>query len=340
MSNIRDVAALAGVSPATVSRVINHDTVYKMTDETRERVWKAIAELNYKAHTSSSEQTKLVQKNLSSNKSGYRFGCILNVRGGKYSDPYYLAVLSGFEEVMMAKGYEISFVHTNDELEDKQLLAKTFAEPIDGLIIMNTLEEETFSFLKKKVPFIVGVDTRHYSIDNIGYNHHISAAMAVKHLYECGYRKIGFVGGAEKEISSCQRFKSYYSTLHELDLPFNPDWVLASNWDEDYCHAAIEKAYKEGKLPEAYFVSSDLMAIAVLRAFYDLGVSVPKDCAVMGLSNIEISKYSNPPLSTISIPIKDMGRVAAKVLLDRVCGDDTPVKTITLGLETIKRSST
>lgn len=340
MSNIRDVAALAGVSPATVSRVINHDTVYKMTDETRERVWKAIAELNYKAHTSSAEQTKLVQKNLAAIKNEHRFGCILNVRGGKYSDPYYLAVLSGFEEVMMSKGYEIAFVHTNNELEDKQLLAKTFAEPIDGLIIMNTLEEETFSFINKRIPNIVGVDTKHSSIDNIGYNHHVSASMAVKHLYECGYRKIGFIGGVEKDINSCQRYKGYYATLHELGLEYNPDWVLASNWDENYCHSTITKAYKAGKLPEAYFVASDLMAIATLRAFYDLGISVPKDCAVMGLSNIEISKYSNPPLSTISIPIKDMGRVAAKVLLDRVNGDDTPIKTITLGLETIKRSST
>ena len=102
----------------------------------------------------------------------------------------------------------------------------------------------------------------------------------------------------------------------------------------------IKEAYKKGNLPDAYFVASDLMAIAVLRAFYDLGVSVPGECAVMGLSNIEISRYSNPPLSTIAIPIREMGRVAARTLLNRIEGVNTPKKVITLELEVLKRNST
>lgn len=340
MSNIREVAALAGVSPATVSRVINHDTVYKMTDETRERVWKAIAELNYKAPTSSTEQTMRVQKSIQAGRNGYRLGCILNVRGGKYSDPYYLSVLSGFEEVISKNGHEIAFIHTNDELGDKQLLNKSFETPVDGLIIMNTLDEDTFSYISKQTHNIVGVDTKHESIDNIRYDHYDAAYLAVKHLYECGYKRIGFIGGREKDIPSCRRFKGYYSTLNELGLEYNKDWILASNWDENYCHDAVVEAYKQGTLPDAYFVASDLMAIAVLRAFYELGISVPKECAVMGLSNIEISKYATPPLSTISIPSDEMGSVAAKILTDRIAGDTSPIKTVTLGLSTIKRSST
>jgi DNA-binding LacI/PurR family transcriptional regulator len=82
------------------------------------------------------------------------------------------------------------------------------------------------------------------------------------------------------------------------------------------------------------------MAISVLRTLFDLGVSVPSEVAVMGLSNIEISKYSNPPLTTIALPINDMGRVAARILFDRIEGDDTPAKTVTLSAEVLKRSST
>ncbi|MBR5355433.1 MAG: LacI family DNA-binding transcriptional regulator [Lachnospiraceae bacterium] len=341
MSTVRDVASLAGVSVASVSRVLNHDTKYKMTQETRERVWKAVAELNYKAPTSSKQQMSIVKKNSNQKiPAVHRFGCVLNVRGGKYTDPYYLSILSGFEKTVMEKGYEIAFIRTTEELEDPQTLYNTFHEKISGVIIMNSLDDAIFNHLKEQTSFIVGIDTIHSSIDNIAYDHFTTATMAVKHLVDCGYKEIGFIGGFEDDLKQSRRFNGYYSALHRYGLPFNEKWVLPSNWDEKYCAGRIKKAYKEGCLPRAFFVASDLMAISVLRTLYDLGLNVPKDVAVMGLSNIEISKYSNPPLSTISLPIYEMGRVAANVLFERINGDDTPPKVINLGAEILKRSST
>lgn len=339
MSTIREVAALANVSAATVSRVINHDTKYKMTDETIERVWKAVAELNYKAPTSSQEQMRYVRRSVNGGGSR-KFGCILNVQGGKYNDPYYLTILSGFEKSIMEKGYEISFIRTNEELEDPQILYKTFDEPVSGLIIMNTLTEDTFKYIKKQTPYLVGIDTDHTDIDNVAYDHYAAAFTAVEHLKSQGYKKIGFVGGFEENIKFSRRFCGYYAALHRFDLEYNPDWVLPSNWDEETCAEVIRKAHKAGKLPEAFFVASDLMAIGVLRALFDLGISVPGEIGVCGLSNIEISKYSNPPLTTIALPIREMGQVAANVLFDRINGDTTPTKVITLASELLRRSST
>ena len=339
MSTIRDVAALANVSAATVSRVLNHDTKYKMTDETIERVWKAVAELNYKAPSSSGEQMRSSRK-VASASVAHKFGCIMNVQGGKYNDPYYLTILSGFEKTIMEKGYDISFIRTNEELADPQILYKTFDDPVSGVIIMNTLTEETFDYIRRQTPYIVGIDTAHTSIDNVAYDHYGAAFMAVEHLYNRGYREIGFVGGDEADMKKSRRFNGYYAALHSLDLPFNPDFVLASGWDEEKCDAKIRKAYAEGKLPRAFFVASDTMAIGALHTFYDLGLSVPDDIAVIGLSNIEISKYSNPPLTTIALPIHEMGQVAAGVLLSRVGGDTLPTRVVTLGATLLQRAST
>ncbi len=339
MSNIRDVAALAGFSPATVSRVINHDKTYKITDETREKVWKAVAELNYKARSASGQQFKAVKKQGRGAQS-YNFGCILNVQGGKYADPYYLAVLSGFEEVIQEQGHGISFVHTNEEFNNKNIMYNAFDEPPTGLIIMNSVADDIFSFISRKTPYIVGVDTGHTSIDNVAYDHYLCAHLAVEHLKDQGYKRIGFIGGFQDNIVGSGRFQGYYAALYQFGLPYDPKWVLPSNWSDDYCVKMVKEAHSRGELPDAYFVASDLMAIATLRALYDLGVSVPDECAVMGVSNIEISRYSNPPLSTVAIPIKDMGRVAARTLLDRIAGDESPKKVITLGLEVLKRSST
>ena len=339
MSTIRDVAALANVSAATVSRVLNHDTKYKMTDETIERVWKAVAELNYKAPSSSGEQVRPSKKSADS-KAAHKFGCILNVQGGKYNDPYYLTILSGFENKIMEKGYDVSFIRTNEELEDPQILYKTFDDPVSGLIIMNTLTDETFNYIKKQTPYIVGIDTAHSEIDNVAYDHYAAAFMAVEHLYERGYREIGFVGGDEEDMKKSRRFNGYYAALHSLDLEYRPEWVLASGWDEGTCDAKIRKAHSAGKLPRAFFVASDTMAIGALHTFYDLGLSVPDDIAVIGLSNIEISKYSNPPLTTIALPIHEMGQVAANLLLGRIAGDDLPTRVVTLGATLLQRAST
>ncbi len=340
MSTIRDVAALAGVSAATVSRVLNHDTKYKMTNETIERVWKAVAELGYKAPTSPNGQMRHVHKPEVSGSDSHKFGCILNVQGGKYNDPYYLSILSGFEDAVMKKGYEISFIRTNAELDNPKVLYNTFQDPVSGVIIMNTLEPSTFEYLKKQTPYIVGIDTDHSDIDNVAYDHYGAAFMAIRHLMGQGYKRIGFIGGFKDKILESRRYQGYYAALHCYGLEYNPEWILASNWDEDYCDLIIRNAYKKKVLPDAYFVASDLMAISVLRTLFDLGVSVPDEVAVIGLSNIEISKYSNPPLSTIALPIRDMGRVAAGLLFDRLSGDDTPSKVVTLSAEVLKRSST
>ncbi len=340
MSTIRDVAALANVSPATVSRVLNHDTTYKMTDETIERVWKAVAELNYKAPSSSGDRMRSARRPGSGSPVAHKFGCIMNVQGGKFNDPYYLTILSGFEKMIMEMGYDISFIRTNEELEDPQILYKTFDEPVSGLIIMNTLTDETFDYIRKQTPYIVGIDTAHTQIDNVAYDHYGAAIMAVRHLYEQGYREIGFIGGSDADMKNSRRFNGYYAALHSLDLTFNPDWVLSSDWDEETCDKKLRAAHAAGKLPRAFFVASDTMAIGALHTFFDLKLRVPQDIAVIGLSNIEISKYSNPPLTTISLPIYEMGQVAANVLLGRIAGDKLPTRVVTLGAELLKRSST
>ena len=117
MSTIREVAALAGVSISTVSRVMNNDTTYKMTEETRDKVWRAIVELNYKAPAS--RHIPNCAKSISAVR---KIGCVIKLRGGKYSDPYYLSLLSGMESYLNAHNAEVAFVRTWNELENSDVL--------------------------------------------------------------------------------------------------------------------------------------------------------------------------------------------------------------------------
>ncbi len=340
MSTIRDVAKLAQVSTATVSRVLNNDSTYKMTDKTREKVWQAVTKLNYK--TSSASKIKAKKTEYESEKNDMKIGCILSVTEKKYNDPYFMSILNGIESRLVEKGYEISFVKTGYELEDKQKLFTTFSEPVSGLILMVPLSDESYSFIKNQVPYIVGIDTKRDDIDNVGYDHFNVACMAVQHLIEKGHKNIGYIGGGgpTKNIKDSQRYKGYYSTLHSAGLTVRSEWVIDCSWDEDICIEKVNDLIRQKDYPTAFFAGSDLMAMAALSSLYDNSITVPEEIAVMGLSNIEVSKYSNPPLTTIDIPTKEIGMVAVDLLLSRMNGDNLLPKKVVLPTCLIKRSST
>ena len=340
MSTIRDVANLANVSTATVSRVLNNDTTYKITEETRSKVWDAATRLNYTL--SSTAKRGASAKMVPPAKAQPKFGCVLSVTKNKYNDPYYMAILSGVEERLFSRGYDLAFIRTGAELGDKKTLLNTFNEGITGLVLMDALHGDSYDFIRQQVPYIVGVDSELWDIDNVGYDHFHVATVAVQHLIDRGHRQIGFIGGRgdKADIRKSRRFGGYLAAMHAAGLETNPDWIIDCMWDEALCIERVNQLCRDRDLPSAFFVASDLMAMATLSALYDNGVSVPEQVAVIGLSNIEMSKYSNPPLSTIDVPMKELGIVAVDLLLDRIDGNDILPRKVLLPTKLIVRSST
>ena len=332
MSSIRDVARLAGVSPATVSRILNKQMDYNTSPETRERVLRAVTELNYKPLASVKNERE---------KSGISIGCLLTATQGKYSDPYYLDILNGIEAETEKLGGTVTFVQTDYHLEDPRVLNRLRASNLDGLVLMRWLSEEPFERLRSVVPHIVGIDTGHMPIDNIEYDHRRVSTMAVEYLYSRGYRQIGFIGSGtgETPITRSRRYRGYREIMNDLNLEIRPEWVLDCQWDDKLCMKLIEKTYQTYGLPKAFYISSDLMAMAGLRELYQLGIRVPEQVAVIGMSNIEMSQYANPPLTTINVPTYEMGITAARILMSRIKGDTSLPKRIILPSELVERDS-
>ena len=118
-------------------------------------VWQAVTQLNYKI--TSSPKRKVVTTDHSDSKSHIKIGCVLSVTKDKYNDPYFMSILSGVEERLLSAGYNISFIRTGIELNDSKILFHTFSEPITGLILMESLNGETYEYIRKQVPYIVGL---------------------------------------------------------------------------------------------------------------------------------------------------------------------------------------
>ena len=336
MANIRDVARLAKVSPATVSRILNDNQFYKTTDETRERVLRAVAELGYQPLARKRSMPREADF-----ESRFSIGCLLATTRGKYSDPYYLSILAGIEEELTGLGGNVSLIQTELELENPEILNRVLHAGLSGLIMMRPLSEALFSQLHSLIPHIVGIDTGHMPIDNIEYDHLRVSRMAVEYLYRKGHRQIGYIGGSSggAPLKKSRRFRSYLETMADLELEVRPEWVLNCEWDDQKCIRQIEETHRTFGLPTAFYAASDLMAMAALRALYQLGIRVPDRVAVIGMSNIEMSQYANPPLTTIDVPAGQMGIVAARTLIGRIRGDDTLPKRILLPSELIERDS-
>ncbi len=336
MSSIRDVAKQAGVSPATVSRILNNNQVYKTSPETRERVLKAVTALDYKPLVH-----RVRNASPAAGSQGMRAGCLLASTRGKYSDPFYLDILDGFEKEFERLGGSVPFVRTEQDLDKPEIFRSLLDLRLDGLIMMRPLSDALFTQLRRAIPHIVGIDTGHMPIDNIEYDHLRVSRMAVEYLYAKGYRRIGYIGAGVGPVplERCRRYRSYRETMTDLGLEIRPEWVLDCHWDDKRCMELVEKTCRTVGLPEAFYAASDLMAMAALREFYQLGLRVPKDVAIIGMSNIEMSQYANPPLTTIDVPTGEIGIAAARALAGRIRGDNTLPKRILLPSTLIERDT-
>lgn len=335
MASIRDVATLAGVSIATVSRVLNNDTTYKMKEETRNRVWEAVAQTGYR------HKMPLQTPGEGFMPGERRIGCILSVTKEKYRDPYFMSIYAGIEARLAEKGYSLAFLKTYFEIQDPEILRSTFASPPAGVILMEQLDPKIYRYLRARVPVCIGVDTRHPDIDNVGYDHFEAGLRITNHLIDKGHKKIAFLGGSVlgKNGGASQRYTGFVAAMQMAGLPVRPEWVMDCQWDELACIDLVKELMAQPDRPTAICAASDLMAMAALSALYSIGVSVPGQVAVIGLSNIKLSQFSSPPLTTYSVPTKEIGRVAVDLLEERLNGSTLPPRKVYLPLTKIVRAS-
>ena len=252
-----------------------------------------------------------------------------------------MSIFAGIEKRLQEKGCVISFIKTGAELEDRSSLVSAFQEPVSGMILMESLSKELFDYIRSQVPHIVGIDTMLEDVDNVGYDHYQAGLLATRHLISRGHRSIGFIGGSgdKPDLMNSRRFQGYYIAMSEAGLPVNPDWCLKCEWDEDLCAAQVDALCKSGNYPTAIAAASDLMAIVAMNSLFKNGLSVPNDVAVVGISNIDMAKYTTPPLTTVHIPTEEIGIVAADMLLSRLGGNELLPQRIILPISLLERSS-
>lgn len=334
-----DVARLAGVSRATVSYVVNSqfDGRIPISEETRQRVLAAVAELDYvpdaRAQALRSGSTKTI-------------GLIIP----DIHNPHFWEVADGVEQEANAAGYHILLSSIAPETQYAEDIFNDLSHRrIDGLVMIPSFiyhsaeAQKTLAYLlKRRLPIVGMMSDRgevNYQIDRVVSDYRDTTFEIMTHLLSLHHRRIGFIFGIAVPDLGNDRLLAYRESLQAAGLPVNPELIVE-------CGPTIEDSYQATRQllalparPTALLAVNDLLAIGAIRAIQDHKLSVPQDISVFGYDNIPLANYLVPRLSTATKDGKKMGQEATRLLLARLQDPDRPRQEIRLPARVILRES-
>jgi len=306
---IQDVAWMAKVSIATVSRVINNSQ-HKVNQATRERVLEAIRALDYRPNALA--QGLILKKTMT-------IGIIIP----DISNPYYAEIVRGIQDVADQTGYAVMLQNTDRKQDRIVKFIRLFREKLaDGIIFSGGIIHgyETLSALKelRKRVVVIGrhdVDFPAVRIDNVG-----GATQAVQHVIDLGHKRIGLIDGPEGSTTGVDRLMGYKNALAQSGYPIEESLMKQGDLTIRSGYLAARELLQGSDKPTAIFAVNDLMAFGAINAAKELGLHVPDDLSVVGCDNIPLSSYFEPPLTTVEIPMYDVGTAAMRMLIDLISG--------------------
>jgi DNA-binding LacI/PurR family transcriptional regulator len=324
---IRDVAAHAGVSHQTVSRVINDNE--RVLPETRERVTKSIAELGYHPNAlarSMARGTSHTVACLSPNLTDFTFASIINGAETEARKRDYFWLSSSVPDIA-------SFVEFVNEL--------VTSRRVDGLLVINPYADERYTKLPHDFPIaFAGARPREGEFNSIALDDEIVGYEATRHLLDLQHRDIVMITGPMSEDATQDRCHGYERALREAGIEPEPHWVIEGDWSARSGHDALMQLATADRLHGAIFAQNDLMAAGVLRATKDLGLEVPRDLSVIGVDDFPLSAFLDPPLTTFRQDFQLIGREAASLLIESIKQPDAHRRQLRLPAELIVRRST
>jgi LacI family transcriptional regulator, repressor for deo operon, udp, cdd, tsx, nupC, and nupG len=328
MANIQDVAQLAKVSVATVSRVINGSE--RVTAKTRQRVEAAVAQLSYVPN--------MLGRNLRTSASRSILVMVTSI-----SNLFYLETIRGISEVATENGYEILLSETGEDLHRQiACLEKVKNHIADGAIIMEaTIRDELLLELEKNYPVVqCGAFSDEASVPFVAVDNQRGGYLAARLLVEKGHRSIAFIGTQDQARFNRERKAGFLKYLAEAGIE-QPDHLMTSAElsFEGGRRTALE-IMQHPSPPSALFFVSDMQAVGALNGLIAAGFKIPGDVAVMGFDNIELSGMIIPGLTTVAQPMRPMGRESARLLLERIQGGSAQAnKSVIFQPELILRQS-
>ena len=322
-ATIRDVARQAGVSVATVSRVINRKGPVR--EETARRVLAVVERLQYVPHGGA--------RSLTTRRTGVMGVLLPEMHGDFFSE-----LIRGCEQVARPAGYHLLVSGSHSDPAETEDVLQALHGRIDGLVLMmpGPHGERMFRSLPRRMPVVLlngddgagdqgagdagageGGSAEH---DTLRVDNRSGARLAVDHLLDLGHRRIALIAGPEGNVDALQRRLGYRQALAARGVEADPELELAGDFREESGFLAGVRLADVDPRPTAAFAANDAMAIGCLAALRDRGVRVPEDVSLAGFDDVPMARYVKPSLTTVRVPIAEVGGHAMQRLLQLAAG--------------------
>ena len=327
MSTLNDVAAVAGVSPTTISRYLSRSII--LPQATRDRIDAAIAALDYRPN--------LLAKRLSTGRAE-----AIGLVTPEIDNPFFAQLAAAVEAEAEKHGYAVYMTSTHgDPMCEIGAVRRMRDGHVDGLVLITSrpdvgalarllADDDKVVLLDEDVPGI--------GLCRVFAQNEHGAWLATRHLIAAGHRHIAFIGGPPGLMSVQERKAGFERAMAEAGLPAAPQAVLLRDYSRAFGDQAATILLGLNPRPSAIFASSDYLAIGVLGAFQRAGLSVPQDMSLIGFDDMPFADLVNPPLTTIRQPVPEMGRLAFQVLLALIHGENA-ARLSRLPVELVQRKS-
>lgn len=327
--SIDDVAEQAGVSVATVSRVLNgHSNVRA---ETRERVLAAIDQSGYRVNE--------LARNLRTAESRLLLTMVPN-----FGNPFYAEIVRGIDSVARQHGYFMLLCDTGADLgRERSYFDMLRRRRADGAICLDpAAAQQALSEEMTTLPWVACCEfDADVGVPYVGIDNYRAAGDAVLHLLSRGHRRIAFINSGDGYLYAQQRERGYMDAMHNAGLVPDPRWRMDLNsLDYEAGASAAAMLMAQPDAPTAIFAISDTLAIGVINGLRSVGKRVPHDVAVVGFDDISLAAQIDPPLTTISQPMRELGETAAQLLLKRLANRGATVPGVLLPHRLVVRGST
>lgn len=327
---ISDIAKMAGVSTTAVSFVLNDRP--GVSEATREKVREIIRQTGFtpNVHT----------RRLNLGKS-FTIHVVLRQYGHNLFNQFALETLSGIFAESKRLGYSILFTFVDDHMECDQIIDSVRSKDCDGVILYQVVDATLISRLQQEeIPFVC-VDThiaQDGSLPLVEVDYYDAAYRATRYLYDQGHRQIGFIGPEQPAEYYIKTYDGYRAALKDLKLPCNPMWTKQLGFTEESARNALDALLQTGQLPTAFFCAGDAYAIQIIHCAKEKGIRIPAEVSVMSLDDLFMSRYVDPPLSTMTFDKELVGQKAMQ-LLYRIISKESIEPVNLIKTTPVKRSS-
>jgi DNA-binding LacI/PurR family transcriptional regulator len=318
----QDVAEKAGVSRTTVSFVLNNTPGKIISEATRQRVLHAAEELQYTPNETA--------RHLAMTKH-HSVGLFICHTHSVFSDAYIIGLIEGMSKILNKHRFRLILQPLKLSQSDYLLLAGE--DDVDGIILLNSHDgdEGLARVVSAGFPLVVIGTLTDKSIPQVDIRNREAAAEVTRHLIDLGHQRIGMIVHASTVYYAARdRYRGFQDALDEAGIENREEWVKFGDFTEESGYEAMQELLSASQQPTAVFAGNDMIAYGAVKAIKDAGLNIPGDISVAGFDDDFLSRYLNPPLTTMSLPAASLGAEAARLIVHAIRGNGIREKQVTL----------